>query len=149
MANVSIEINGHRYTMSCEDGQEDHLIRLGRYFDNHVKNLAKSVGQIGDQRLFLMAALLIADENYEIRQKFDVAQAELMRLTDARPNEKAAKEAQSAQLKAEQAQADAELAVQSAKAVETRAVETLDEVTDLFNNASTRLDGLSDELDKA
>ena len=36
MANVSIEINGHKYNMGCEDGQEEHLIRLGRYFDNHV-----------------------------------------------------------------------------------------------------------------
>lgn len=133
MANVSIEINGHKYNMGCEDGQEEHLIRLGRYFDNHVKNLAKGVGQIGDQRLFLMAALLIADENYEQKQKLDTLQAELMRLKDARPN----------------GEEEVQQARQAAKDIEFRAVETLDEVTKIFHHAADRLDELSVELNKA
>lgn len=132
MANVSIEINGHKYNMGCEDGQEEHLIRLGRYFDNHVKNLAKGVGQIGDQRLFLMAALLIADENYEMRQKSDALQAELMRIKDTRTGED-----------------DSANARQAAKDIEFRAVETIDEVTKIFHAAADRLDELSGELNKA
>ncbi|KAF0092773.1 MAG: hypothetical protein FD128_2800, partial [Hyphomonadaceae bacterium] len=77
MSNVQIDINGRQYGVGCEDGQEDHIGRLARHFDNHVKTLVQSVGQIGEQRLFLMAALLLADETHELKLKLDATEAEL------------------------------------------------------------------------
>ncbi len=84
MAKVQIEINGRRYAIGCDEGQEDHVIRLARYFDEHVKRLASSVGQIGDQRLFLMGALIVADEMNELKVRLDKAEAEIARLSDIR-----------------------------------------------------------------
>ena len=49
----------------CEEGQEDHLIRLGRYVDKHVKERAKTVGDsrpIGEAYLLAMVCLDIADK---------------------------------------------------------------------------------------
>lgn len=60
-------------------------MRLARYFDEHVKRLATSVGQIGDQRLFLMGALIVADEMNDLKVRLDKAEAEIARLTDKRP----------------------------------------------------------------
>lgn len=84
MAKVQIEINGRRYAIGCDEGQEDHVMRLARYFDEHVKRLASSVGQIGDQRLFLMGALIVADEMNELKVRLDKAEAEIARLSDIR-----------------------------------------------------------------
>ena len=84
MAKVQIEINGRRYAIGCDEGQEDHVIRLARYFDEHVKRLASSVGQIGDQRLFLMGALIVADEMHDLKVRLDKAEAEIARLSDIR-----------------------------------------------------------------
>jgi cell division protein ZapA len=84
VAKVQIEINDRRYAIGCDEGQEDHVLRLARYFDDHVKRLATSVGQIGDQRLFLMGALIVADEMNELKIRLDKAEAEIARLTDNR-----------------------------------------------------------------
>ena len=84
MAKVQIEINDRRYAIGCDEGQEEHVMRLARYFDDHVKRLSTSVGQIGDQRLFLMGALIVADEMNDLKIRLDKAEAEIARLTDNR-----------------------------------------------------------------
>jgi cell division protein ZapA len=86
VAKVQIEINDRRYAIGCDEGQEEHVLRLARYFDDHVKRLATSVGQIGDQRLFLMGALIVADEMNDLKVRLDKAEAEIARLTDNRPS---------------------------------------------------------------
>ena len=62
MGQVAVTINGRSYEVACDDGQEDHLIRLAGYIDKKVAELVTSVGQIGDTRLLVMSALLLADE---------------------------------------------------------------------------------------
>lgn len=62
MAQVSVTINGRKYQIACEDGQEAHLARLAAYVDRRINELVASVGQIGDSQLLVMASLLIADE---------------------------------------------------------------------------------------
>lgn len=69
MAQVEIPVNGHLYKVACENGQEQRLIELGRYFDRHVVRLAGEIGQIGEPRLLLLAALTICDELYETRRR--------------------------------------------------------------------------------
>ena len=53
MGKVHITIYGRRYAIGCDDGQEAHLEKLARYFDQQVSRLGDNVGQIGEQRLFL------------------------------------------------------------------------------------------------
>ncbi|MFN4281007.1 MAG: cell division protein ZapA [Alphaproteobacteria bacterium] len=62
MAQITITINNRVYEVACDDGQEDHLARLGTYIDSKVTELSNSIGQVGDARLLVMASLLIADE---------------------------------------------------------------------------------------
>ena len=59
---VNVMVNSRAYTIACDEGEEDHLRELAGRVDQKVKELLGSVGQVGDQRLLLMAALLIADE---------------------------------------------------------------------------------------
>ena len=62
MAQITVSINNRVYEIACDDGQEEHLARLGTYIDSKVTELAASIGQVGDARLLVMASLLIADE---------------------------------------------------------------------------------------
>ena len=80
MAQVAIEVNGRTYTVGCEDGQEGHLTELAGLFDHQVRQVGSSVGQLGETRLFLMGALLLADDLADTRARLAHAQAELTRV---------------------------------------------------------------------
>lgn len=75
MAQVNVEINGRKYQIACDDGQEAHLTRLGNYIDNRVQELAAAVGQVGDARLLVMVSLLVADELSDAYAELDVARS--------------------------------------------------------------------------
>jgi cell division protein ZapA len=65
MGQVTITINGRPYDIACDDGQEEHVRGLAGYLDERVSDLSRSIGQVGDARLVVMASLLIADELVE------------------------------------------------------------------------------------
>jgi len=67
MATVTVDINGRPYAVGCADGQEERVRILARQFDNQVRQVAQDVGHVGDLRLFLMSALILADELHEAR----------------------------------------------------------------------------------
>jgi cell division protein ZapA len=77
MAQLSVEVNGRPYAVGCEDGQEPHLLELARMFDHQVRQVSQDMGQLGDTRLFLMGALLLADELHDARARLAALQAEL------------------------------------------------------------------------
>lgn len=80
MAQINVDVNGRPYAVGCEDGQEPHLIELARIFDKQVRQISQDMGQLGDTRLFLMGALLLADELYDARGRLADLQAEVTRL---------------------------------------------------------------------
>jgi cell division protein ZapA len=80
MAQVTIEVNGRPYIVGCEDGQENHLVELAALFDRQVRQVGSSVGQLGETRLFLMGALLLADELADTKGRLARAQADLARV---------------------------------------------------------------------
>jgi cell division protein ZapA len=61
---VNVMVNSRAYTIACDDGEEDHLRQLAGIVDAKAREVLGSVGQVGDTRLILMAALLIADEQH-------------------------------------------------------------------------------------
>ena len=80
MAQISVEVNGRPYAVGCEDGQEAHLIELAKMFDHQVRQVGQEMGQLGETRLFLMGALLLADELADARGRLAGLQAEVSRL---------------------------------------------------------------------
>ena len=62
MSHVNVTINGRQYRMACEEGQETRLLRLAEMLESRVTDLRGKFGEIGDQRLTVMASLTIADE---------------------------------------------------------------------------------------
>ncbi len=62
MGQVSVPVNGRSYSITCDDGQEPRTRRLAQYVDAKVGEFVGSIGQVGDARLLLLGALVIADE---------------------------------------------------------------------------------------
>jgi len=62
MATVTVEVYGRPYAVGCADGQEARVRDLAAQFNDRVQGVADQVGQVGDVRLFLMAALMLSDE---------------------------------------------------------------------------------------
>lgn len=71
MSQVDIRVNGRDYRVTCDPGQEDRLGSLASYFDTQVAALSEELGQIGDARLMLLAALTVCDELFELRARVD------------------------------------------------------------------------------
>ena len=80
MAQITLNVNGRPYVVGCEDGQEPHLLELARSFDRHVRQVGEQLGQLGETRLFLMGALLLADELAETKARMAAVQADHGRL---------------------------------------------------------------------
>lgn len=62
MGQVVVKVNGRDFPLSCADGQEPRIRRLAQYVDAKVGDFTKILGQVGEARLILLAALVIADE---------------------------------------------------------------------------------------
>lgn len=72
MGQVSVTLNSRMYRLACEDGEEGRLVELATHVKERVDELTLQFGQVGDDRLLLMAALLIADELWDTRQALEV-----------------------------------------------------------------------------
>ena len=69
MAQVDVSVNGQSYRIACEDGQEDRLVDLAAMVDEKVTDLVNQIGQVGSNRLLVMAALIIADELVDLKNE--------------------------------------------------------------------------------
>ena len=83
MPQVNVTINGRSFRMACEDGEEAHLLRLAEDLDQRIARLRTRFGEIGDTRLTVMAALTLADELAETKDKLQRLEPELTALQDA------------------------------------------------------------------
>ena len=84
MSQVNVTINGRQFRMACEDGQEGHLRQLAAELDQRIAALRGQFGEIGDARLTVMAALMVADELTETARKVRRLEEELAALQDSR-----------------------------------------------------------------
>ncbi len=84
MGQVVVTVNGHPYTMQCNDGEEDHLTELAQLLDTEVKQIRGTVGQVGDIRLLLMAGLIIADRLSESLKRIEDLQEQIRGIKETR-----------------------------------------------------------------
>jgi cell division protein ZapA len=90
MAAVIVNIAGRSYRLSCDDGEEPRLEQLARYVEGKILGMKDGFGEIGEQRIVVMAALSIADEAADARGR---AQAMEMDVAALRAELDAAKKA--------------------------------------------------------
>lgn len=89
MGQIVITVNEQNYTLACRDGEEDRLMELSKYVDSKSKTLTKSMGQVGETRVLLMASLLLADEALDTMGKLDKAKAKAKKIAETKDAGKA------------------------------------------------------------
>lgn len=110
MGQITVVVNEQKYSLACRDGEEEHLEALAKYVDDKAKHLVENLGNVGEARVLLMAALLVSDELLETRENMAALQ---------NGDSKAVKEA-----------------------VELR-------LSNLLDNASEKIEGIADQLERA
>ena len=83
MPEVNVEIDGKKYRMACEEGQERHLFELADRFNRTVVSLKGSFGEIGDNRLVVMAGIAVLDELAEAENRIESLKQDIADLTTA------------------------------------------------------------------
>src|ERR1700737_1611196 len=84
MSHINVTINGRQYRMACEEGQEAQLLELAESFEARIGDLRGKFGEIGDGRLTVMAALTLADELIDAKQRIRALEEELVALRNVR-----------------------------------------------------------------
>jgi cell division protein ZapA len=115
---VVVSIDGKTFRMACAEGEEAHLTGLAAEVDARVNELRKSFGEIGDQRLVVMAAIMATDELSEQRRRVAALEQSLAETERARQD-----------------------ALRRAEAGEERLVAHLDAISDAIDRAAVRLGG--------
>jgi cell division protein ZapA len=84
MGQVNVTISGKTFRMACDDGEEEHLSELGRQLSDTIEMLRGQFGEIGDQRLTVMAAITMADQYAETEKRLRQVEGEIAGLEEAR-----------------------------------------------------------------
>src|ERR1700749_2430316 len=84
MSHINVTINGRQYRMACEEGQEVRLLKLAETLEARVEQLRGKFGEIGDQRLTVMAALTACDELPAANEGIRNLEQEIASLRDVR-----------------------------------------------------------------
>jgi cell division protein ZapA len=83
MPEVNVEINDRRYRMACEEGQEEHLLGLAARFNKAIDQFKDGFGEIGDNRLIVMAGIAVMDELAEAERRIAALRHDVETLTQA------------------------------------------------------------------
>ena len=82
MANVNINFNGKEFLLSCDDGQEEHLGELSEHLNKKFAHLKSELGNIGENKLLLIASIKVMDEYFETKKKIKEKKEELNDLSN-------------------------------------------------------------------
>jgi cell division protein ZapA len=66
MSEVNITINNREHKIACSPGEEERVKELAILLNNEVIDIANSLGQIGDVKLMVLAAITILDKNQDV-----------------------------------------------------------------------------------
>jgi cell division protein ZapA len=71
MAEVPFTFNQRTYRFLCDEHDARRLTDIVEYFGAKLDRLVQEHGAVGDERLILMAALMVTDELFDARADVD------------------------------------------------------------------------------
>jgi len=75
MAQVTLRINGYSHTLVCKDGEENHLLAMANEVEQRIEAIKAAAGQSGESRMLVMAALMMADDLFELRKRVEALES--------------------------------------------------------------------------
>jgi len=126
MAALVVSIAGRSYRIACGEGEEARLEELARYVETKIQSMHENFGEIGEQRINVMAAIAIADESFDAREKIVALEQELAR---ARKDHEEAKQEQAEEAaRVFQALQDAAIRIENAVSALSKHTAARDEI---------------------
>lgn len=83
MPQVDIIINNRPYKVSCEEGEQERLLHLGRYIDRRFRDLTLAGGGGTDLHMMVLTCLVLADELFDAQSGIGLATAKDAEAIDA------------------------------------------------------------------
>jgi cell division protein ZapA len=80
MGHVTVSVNGRKYKMSCEAGAERRVCDLAGFVDGLVQDLKGGNRNVQEERLYLMAAIIVADQLFELRDELQATLTQICNL---------------------------------------------------------------------
>ena len=77
MGQVTVTIADKVYRIACNDGQEEHLFKLAGELDRKIAEMRSAFGEIGDNRLTVMAAITFMDDREDMRRRLTELESEM------------------------------------------------------------------------
>ena len=73
MPQIEISLNGRRYPVACEPGEEERVRSVAAFVDGRLAELKATAVHASDTQLLVMASLLLADELFDMREHAKIA----------------------------------------------------------------------------
>ncbi len=77
MPEVTIQIGGRGFDVSCQDGEEVFLQAAAKMLDDEAQVLSDQIGRMPESRMLLMAGLMLADKTAASEDQISSLQAKL------------------------------------------------------------------------
>lgn len=74
MPELDIKINNTSYQLTCDEGQDKHLLQVANELDERVKRLSQAVPQATQSWLLVTTGLLLLDEITELQNQLSAQQ---------------------------------------------------------------------------
>jgi cell division protein ZapA len=68
MAQVTVVVNGRSFKWGCQEGAQGRVQAIAGEIDAIVQRIRSSTRTVQDDRLFLMAAMIVADQLWDARE---------------------------------------------------------------------------------
>ena len=81
MPDITINIGGRQFEVACQDGEESFLKAAAEVLDEEARLLTDQVGRLAENRMLLMAGLMLADKTVALEE---AAGSSRQKLEDAR-----------------------------------------------------------------
>lgn len=66
---LEIEICNKKYKISCQEGEEEHILELSTKVNNRINNLQEKFGNKADDRLlFVINSIVMEDELHNLKK---------------------------------------------------------------------------------
>jgi len=77
MPEVTIQIGGRGFDVSCQEGEESYLHTAAKMLDDEAQVLSDQIGRMPEARMLLMAGLMLADKTAAVEDKIKEVETEL------------------------------------------------------------------------
>jgi cell division protein ZapA len=67
MGQVTVTLNGRTFRLACADGEETQVLQLADQVGVRAQAIIEEFGQMSDDRVLLLAAIMLADELMQAR----------------------------------------------------------------------------------